>query len=249
MTPPELSEPPADEDAAPAAPPKRRGRTLLVLAALLAAGGAVVHFLLPRPAPPPAARVYTPAQAATAQQHINALRDQLLHPAAVAPENPSPETNAPATPSAKTRDAARVRPIPRLVRLQLSEADMNTYLASNPDARRTLQAHGVRAVQILLHAPRNMDVRAAVLYRGRPANIEVLGQLAASPDTICRFTATRAQVGRLPIPADTVTAQADKIAGLFAGRYRGRLPLVVQNVQVVGDSLVITGTPRPTGTH
>jgi hypothetical protein len=220
-------------------PPRRRARFLLPLGLFLLAVFLLVRVFQPKSAPPPVVPAYTPQQAATAQQHVAALREQFFHPMLVAP---APDTSEIPSPAAyRTRHAAPPRSA--AVRLQLSQADLNTYLATNPQVVRVLRARGIKAVQILLHPPSGIDVRAAVIYRGHPANMEIAGTLQASAQTIVHLAATHAQVGRLPIPSRFVTKEAGKLIAQFTQRIRGRLPLQVQTVQVVRDNLVLTGVP------
>ena len=104
-----------------------------------------------------------------------------------------------------------------------------------------LAARGVKAVQIILSEPANLTIRAAVLVKGRPQNLQIEGGLAPDPRLGLRFTATHAQVGRFPLPPAVVTTQANALAARLAGRMRGRLPLTVQSVRVQGKMLVLTG--------
>lgn len=236
---------PADGSTEPAPAPRRWGRLLplLVMVCALGLAALLVGRVGPRPVPPPVVPAYTPQQSGEAEVHLDALRDELTRP------TPPPE--ALPAPSAGTSSPAQPQPAPpaplRARRLELSQQDLNAYLATNPNAKVFLARQGVKAIQILFQPPHNVIIRAAVLYRKRPANVQITGELRPSRRTMIRFVATGAQVGRLPLPPETVTAQADKLAALFTRRLRGRVPLSVQSVQVIGDRIVLTGKDTPTG--
>lgn len=236
----QIESPAPVEEAVEAPPtPRRRRRllpALLVVCALGLVSGLLIRRLEPRPVPPPVVPVYTPQQAAQAQSHLEALRTQLIHPDGAPPE-------AAATPTqAVTRRPSKAAS-QRVRRLQLSQQDLNAYLATNPNAKAFLARQGVKAVQITFIAPRNLRIRAAVLYRGRPANVQIMGRIEPDRRTILGFTATSAQVGRLPLPPEAVNAQANRLARQFTRRLQGRLPLSVRTLEVVGDHLVLTGVP------
>lgn len=244
---------------APAEPGAASGRrprcvlpTLLMLAVLALLGGVALRRVGPRPVPPPAVPVYTPQQAAQAEEHLDALREQLDRPALPADTapavSPAGQTIAPAQPSSPVppQDA----PAPRPVHLELSQNDLNTYLATNQTAKTMLARDGVKAVQILFREPQDVTVRAAVLYRGRPANVQITGNLQPSPKTLLRLVATGAQIGRLPLPPAAITKQADRLARQLVRRFHGHPPLTVQSVHVEGDRLVVAGvaaSPTPSG--
>lgn len=230
------------EEVAEAPPTPRRRRRLLpaliVVCALGLVSGLLIRRLGPRPVPPPVIPVYTPQQAAQAQSHLETLRTQLIHPDAAPPETAS------ATPT-QAKTPKPVKPVPqRIQRLQLSQQDLNAYLATNPNAKAFLSRQGVKAVQITFIAPRNLRIRAAVVYRGRPANVQITGRIEPDRRTILGFVATGAQVGRLPLPPEAMTAQAERLARQFTRRLQGRLLFSVRTLQVVGNNLVLTGTPQ-----
>ncbi|MDQ2687988.1 MAG: LmeA family phospholipid-binding protein, partial [Armatimonadota bacterium] len=229
------------EDAAESFPSSRQRRRLLPALAAVGvlglAAGLLVGRLGPRPVPPPVVPVYTPRQAAQAQSHLDDLRAQLMHPDAAPPQAVTPGTPSP-------KPAA-----PRLMRLQLSQQDLNAYLATNPNTKAFLSRQGVKAVQISFLPPRNLRIRAAVLYRGRPANIQIMGRVEPDRRTILSFTATSAQVGRLPLPPEAVNVQANRLARQFTRRLRGRLPLSVRTLEVVGYHLVLTGVRSGQGSR
>lgn len=233
----------------PSAALRRRRATGALIAALGVALFGLLLFRIvgPKLVPPPNVVHYTPQQAADAQKDLDSLRDQLLAPPpAVAPPvhqkttaeiagKPKPSPFAVQTPAKN----------PTLVRLQLSQADLNTYLATDPKIKALLASRGVQTVQLSLQAPHNVTCRAAILYKGRQTNVQIAGNLLPSPETVARFEATSAQVGALPLPPRVVTDQANRIANQFMGRMRGRFPVAVQAVQVVGDRLILTGVRRP----
>ncbi len=230
-----LPSPKLSTDIAPMrpAPPRRRHVGLIVFALIVLAGLAMV--LTRKPVPPPQVPVYTPRQAQAAQEHINAVRAQLFQPDA--------------RPSAPTADTAVVQHVrqahgPDLVRLQLSQADLNAYFATNPQVKAMLASHHVRAVQALLNPPRGIVVRATLLRNGHPYNIQLETTVRADPKAGLQVTATGAQVGRLPLPPALLAAQANKIAAQMTAKMQGRLPLVLKDVRVQGDHLVLLGVPR-----
>lgn len=210
---------------------KRKPVLLTLLLTLLAVFVAAAVLLLgrrPPPVPPPAVPRPTPKQAAQAQRHIDAFIQQLQ------PDPAPPPAIAPSR-----LPAPLVRPQPRTLRL--TEEDLNVTLAGNKAARKMLAARGVRAVQVVLSEPAHLTVRATVIVKGRAQNIQLDGTLAADPKTGLRYTATRAQVGRFPLPPAAVTAQADALAARLSGQMRGHLPLSIQTVRVQGKTLVLTG--------
>lgn len=227
------SKPPVNIVPVRPAPPRRRRVGLIVCALVLLAG--LLLVLTRKPVPPPTVAVYTPQQAQDAQAHVNAVRAQLFQPDA-----------GPSAPHTDTDTVQHVHQAhgPDLVRLQLSQADLNAYFATNPQVKAMLTAHHVRAVQMLLHAPRGIVVRATLLRGGHPYNIQLETTVRANVRTGLQVTATGAQVGRLPLPPALVTAQANKVAGQLTGKMRGRLPLALRDVQVQGDHLVLIGVPR-----
>ena len=232
----EQTEPPAPEAAVPASAPRRRRLLpgLALVCVLGLAGGLLVRRLGPRPVPPPVVPVYTPQQATQAQRHLEALREQLSHPAAAPDDTPSP--------SPPTAHPVPARPAPpRPLRLELSQEDLNAYLATNSAAQAFLARQGIRAVQINFEPPCNVLIRAAVVYRGRPANVQITGRVQSDRRTMLGFVATGAQAGRLPLPVGAVTAQANKLIAQVTRRLRGRLPFEVRTVRVIGDKLVLTG--------
>jgi len=233
----------------PGVPPdsgRPRARRRLLVAVLLGLGALLcVVFFTRRPPPAPVVPVYTPRQAQTAQAHVDAVREQFTRPA-------PPEVRAPA--AALSREAvsfsaapARPAPGPRVVRLELSQGDLNAYLATNPHVKAMLAQKRVQAVQLMLHAPRGLTVRATVLYRGKPQNVQIEAQMHVAPGKPFAITATGAQVGRLPIPPALVTVEANKVAAQMTGKAVQSLALSLQSVRVVGDRLVLTGVARPPG--
>ena len=206
----------------------KRKPVLLTLLAVLVAAAALLLGRRPPPVPPPAVLRPTPKQAAQAQRHIDAVLQQL---------QPDPAPPPAAMPSLRPTPPAP--PQPRTLRL--TEEDLNVTLAGNKAARKMLAARGVQAVQVILSEPAHLTVRATVLVKGRPQNIQLDGTLAADPKLGLRYTATRAQVGRFPLPPAAVTAQADALAARLSGQMRAHLPLTIQGVQVQGKTLILTG--------
>lgn len=203
----------------------KRKPILLTLLAVLVAVPALLLLRRPPPVPPPAVLRPTPKQAAQAQRHLDALFQQLQ-------PDPAPP---PGTPPSR-------QPVPPKQRtLRLTEEDLNVTLAGNKAARKMLAARGVRAVQVILSEPAHLTVRATVVVKGRAQNIQLDGTLAADPKIGLRYTASRAQVGRFPLPPAAVTAQADALAARLSDQMRGHLPLTIQSVQVQGKTLVLTG--------
>ena len=203
----------------------RRKPVLLTLLVLALAAAALLLLRRHPPVPLPVVLRPTVRQAAQAQRHLEALQQQLQ------PEPPQRR----ALPGRQTASPPRPRT------LRLSEEDLNVTLAANPAARKMLAARGVKAVQIILSEPANLTIRAAVLVKGRPQNIQLDGGLAPDPKLGLRFTATHAQVGRFPLPPAAVTAQANALAARLAAQMHGPLPLTIQSVQVQGKTLVLTG--------
>ncbi len=235
-----LPSPKLRTDIAPVRPARpRRGRVGLIALALAVLAG-LASLLIRKPVPPPVVPTYTPRQAQTAQEHINAVRAELFQPAAR--QSPSPRS----APAADTPTVQHVRQAhgPDLVRLQLSQADLNAYFATNPQVKAMLATHHVQAVQALLSAPRGITVRATMLRGGHPYNIQVETTLRADPKAGLQVTATGAQVGRLPLPPALLAAQANKVAAQITAKMQGRLPLVLKDVRVQGDHLVLLGVPR-----
>lgn len=217
---------------------RRRRVGLLVFALVVLAGLAML--LTRKPVPPPDVVTYTPRQAQAAQEHISAVRAQLFQPDAR--QNP---------PAADTPTVQHVHQThgPDLVRLQLSQADLNAYFATNPQIKVMLAGRHVQAVQALLHPPHGITVRATLLRGGHPYNIQLETSVRADPKAGMQVTVTGAQVGRLPLPPALVTAQANKAAGQVTAKMRGRLPLVLRDVSVQGDRLVLIGVPRGAKPH
>jgi len=201
------------------------------LLALLAAVAVIALLLLrrPPPVPPPVLLHPTTQQSAQATRHLEALQQELQ------PEEP-PQKN-----TRSGRQKASLPAPPKLHTLRLSEEDLNVYLAGNQAARKMLAARGVKTVQIILSEPANLTIRAAVSVKGRSQNVQLDGGLTPDPRLGLRYTATRAQVGRFPLPPAVVTAQANALAARLAGQMHGRLPLTVQSVRVQGKMLVLSG--------
>lgn len=203
----------------------KRKPILLTLLAVLVAGSALLLGRRPPAVPPPAALRPTPLQAAQVQRHLDVLQRQLQ------PDPAPPPVTAPSR-----------RPAPPKPRtLRLTEEDLNVTLAGNKSARKMLAARGVKAVQVILSEPAHLTVRATVLVKGRAQNIQLDGTLAPDPKLGLRYTATRAQVGRFPLPPAAVTAQADALAARLSGQMSDHLPLTIQGVRVEGKTLVLTG--------
>jgi len=203
----------------------KRKPVLLTLLVVLLVAAALALLRRPPPVPPPVVLRPTHRQAAQAQRHLDALQRQLQPDPAPPPG--TPPSLRPAPPKPRT--------------LRLTEEDLNVTLAGNKGARRMLAARGVKAVQVILSEPDHLTLRATVLVKGRPQNIQLDGALSPDPKLGLRYTATRAQVGRFPLPPAAVTAQADALAARFAGQMRGHLPLTVQSVRVQGKTLILTG--------
>ena len=191
---------------------------------------ALLSLRRPPPVPPPLAIHPTAQQSARAAHHLGALEQELQ------PEAPRRESSRPGRPIASPKASP-----PRPRTLRLSEEDLNVYLAGNPAARKMLAARGVKTVQIILSEPAHLTIRAAVSIKGHPQNVQLDGRLSPDPKLGLRYTATRAQVGRFPLPPAVVTTQANALAARLADQLHGRLPLRVQSVQVQGKMLVLTG--------
>lgn len=230
----------------PPGPDRLRARRRLLVALLLGLGALLCVLLFTRrPPPAPVVPVYTPRQAQAAQAHVDAVREQFTHPS-------PPEANPPAAAPSQEAVAfgaapARPAPGPRIVRLQLTQGDLNAYLATNPHVKAMLAQKRVQAVQLILHAPRGLTLRATVLYRGKPQNVQIEAQMRVAPGKPFAITATGAQVGRLPIPPALVTVEANKVAAQMTGKAVQSLALSLQSVRVVGDRLVLTGVARAPG--
>ncbi len=220
---------------APVRPARPRHRRIGLLVFVLVVLAGLALLLTRKPVPPPEVAAYTPRQAQAAQEHINAVRAQLFQPDA-------PQS----VPAADTTAVQHVHQAhgPDLVRLQLSQADLNAYFATNPQVQALLAQRHVRAVQALLKAPRGITVRATLLRGGHPYNIQLETTVRADPKAGMQVTVTGAQVGRLPLPPALVTAQAGKVAAQMTAKMRGRLPLILKDVRVQGDHLVLIGVPR-----
>lgn len=209
----------------------KRKTTLLALPAIALAVIALLFLRRPPSVPPPVILHPTAQQAARAQRHMDALQQELQ------PEEPPQKSARPG----RQQALPPAPPQPRTLRL--SEEDLNVTLAGNQAARRLLAARGVKTVQIILSEPAHLTIRAAVSVKGHPQNVQLDGSLTRDPKLGLRYTVTRAQVGRFPLPPAVVTAQANALAARLAGRMRGHLPLAVQSVRVQGKTLVLTGLP------
>ena len=201
---------------------------LLTLLALVTVTAALLHR--PPPIPAPVVLHPTEQQAAQVRHHMEALQEELQ------PEEPPQKSARP------VRQKAPSPAPPKTRTLRLSEEDLNVYLAGDQAARKMLAARGVKTVQILLSEPANLTIRAAVTIKDHAQNIQLDGGLAPDPKLGLRYTATHAQVGRFPLLPAIVTAQANTLAAGIAGQMHGRLPLLIQSVQVQGKVLVLTGT-------
>lgn len=174
----------------------------------------LLYALRPPPVPPPLALHPTARRAALAERHVEGVKNEVL-----APTGHGPRT------------------------IRVSEDDLNVYLASSRPVRTLLKSRGVQAVQITLQQPAGLTLRAAVRLQGQVRNVQIDGLLAADPDLGLRFTATHAQVGRVPLPAALLTRQANALAARFSHLLASRMPLSIQSVQVQGHTLVVRGTP------
>ena len=200
---------------------------LLTLLALVTATTALLHR--PPTIPAPVVLHPTEQQAAQVRHHMEALQEELQ------PEEPPQKSARP------VRKKAPSPASPKMRTLRLSEEDLNVYLAGDQAARKMLAARGVKTVQILLSEPANLTIRAAVTIKDHAQNIQLDGGLAPDPKLGLRYTATHAQVGRFPLLPAVVAAQANTLAAGIAGQMHGRLPLLIQSVQVQGKMLVLTG--------
>jgi hypothetical protein len=189
----------------------------LLLVLTLGLGGAAWVALRPPPSPPPVRLHPTAHQFDQAEKRLTEAGQAVSIPRT----------------SSRTRLAASPRT------LRLSESDLNVYLAGSPTARKILAAHGVTAVQIVLREPAEVIVHAAVVIHGHAQNIELRGTLTPDPKVGLHFTASGARVGRWPLPAPVVTAEANALAA----RFLRRLPMKVQTVCVQKQDLVIVGLP------
>ena len=174
----------------------------------------LLYALRPPPVQPPLTLHPTAHRAALAARHVESIKDQVM-----APTGHGPRT------------------------IRVSEDDLNVYLASSRTVRDLLKSRGVQAVQITLQQPAGMSLRAAVTLQGQVRNVQIDGLLAADPGLGLRFTATHAQVGRIPLPAALLTRQANALAAHFSQIMAGRMPITIQSVEVQGHTLVVKGTP------
>lgn len=212
-------------------------RPAILALVILGAGGLTLLFLRRHPpAPPPVVLHPTPQRLAQAQNHLQALQSEVLQTETVPTEAVPPKVRSHVSP----RLVPMIRR-PALRTLRVTEEDLNVYLAGNQATRKLLGANGVRAVQIVLTEPSNLTIHAAVAMKGHSQNVQLDGSLAPDPKLGLRFTATHAQVGRFPMPPAVVTAQANAVAARLLKKVHGRLPLVIQSVQVQGKMLVLTG--------
>lgn len=208
----------------------KRKPVFFALLFVLAVVSALLLLRRPPPVPPPVVLRPTSRQAAQAQSDMESLQREWQPEA-------SPPQQVPKSHVGRTQSLIRPRT------LRLSEEDLNVYLASNRVARRMLAARGIKTVQIVLSEPAGLTLRAAVIVNKRTQNVQIDGSLAPDSKAGIRFTATRAQVGRFPLPAAVVTAQANAQVARFVRQMHGRLPLLVQSVGVQGRMLVLIGIP------
>lgn len=204
--------------------PRKRGCGCLpgcLLTLVLLAGGGYLWFqrTAPPPVPAPVVRRYSTAETRTARRRVEQMRDAFLRPA------------PPAIPGRKPSNTVRV---------QISEADLNAFLSTNPALQAKLKERGVQALQVVLRAPQSVDVRAAVLVRGQTQNVRVLGDLLPGDPDGVRLRLVSAQTGRVALPLKFITPRADKIMAQLTGR----LPVRVRRVQIVNSTLVLSGVRR-----
>lgn len=222
------------------ATPMKRRKSFLALLFLLVAAAVVIRVFMPKPAPAPVVKQYTPQEAQTAERNISAVQKKIVGQPALVPIPPPygavPQNGNDAKPNIQSRDARDV------VRVQLSEADLNAYAATDSQVKAALAKKGVRAVQILLSEPSNIILRAAITYKGRAANLQVAGTLVPSAKTMMGVHVSSAKIGSVPIPAGTVSAEVDKLAFDAAEPMRNSLRLVVNDVRVVNHNLILIGT-------
>lgn len=226
-SPPPISDDDISERGATSATGSRRRRLAAFIVALVAAA-LLIRIFMPKPAPAPVVQHYTVHQAETAARNIAVIQKQILGP---------PRAAAPAAPTSPN--------IQNTVRLQLSEADLNAYAATDPHIKALLERKGVRAVQILLAAPNSVILRAAINYKGREANLQISGKLVPDAKTMMRLQVASAKIGSVPIPPSTVTTEVDSLLAKSAGPMQNRLPLIVRDIRIENHNLILTGVRQP----
>ena len=87
-----------------------------------------------------------------------------------------------------------------VVTMQLSEADINAYLAGSKKLKASLEAKGVHAVSVELAPPNVITFHAAATLKGLSGNGLVAATLTPDPKTSVHLDITDARFGRLPPP-------------------------------------------------
>ena len=123
--------------------------------------------------------------------------------------------------------------------LQLSQADINAYLAGSKKLKTSLESKGVHAVSVELAPPNVITFHANATLKGLSGNGLVTAVMTPDPKTSVHLDITDARFGRLPPPI--VKAAADQIITRLLVSPQRPPSLSVRKVEVKGSDLILTG--------
>jgi uncharacterized protein YpmS len=175
-----------------------------------------VAILLAPPPPPP---VITPAQRAASETHLKEIHKEVAEIKSAAREN-------------------RSRPFT----LRMTEADINTFLAVDPQARGSIERNKLSGAYVRieggqLKAVASRPVRGVMMHGTMTVTPELAG------DGRLNLRVESVNVGRLQLPADLVSRLTGEMTSLVAqGMFDPTLKL--NEVKVEGDAVVVRGGSR-----
>ncbi|HEX5323128.1 MAG TPA: LmeA family phospholipid-binding protein [Capsulimonadaceae bacterium] len=148
----------------------------------------------------------------------------------------------------KTRTAARASASPpapgQTITIHMSEDDINTTLATNPDIKKQMAARGIQAAQLAFAPPNLVTAYVKVRYHEQSEVAEVTGAMTAGDNGALQFTAQSVKVAEVPVPLQTAQKIIDKATTILLPKADSALPLTVQQVSVQGKEIYLTGPAK-----
>jgi hypothetical protein len=130
------------------------------------------------------------------------------------------------------------------ITIHLSEDDINTTIATNPDIKQQLAAHGVQAAQLAFAPPNIVTAFVKIVYHDQPADAEVMGALSPDSDGGLQFAAQEVKVSDVPVPLKSAQPIIDKAEAILLPKADSGLPIRVQTIDVRGKVIYLTGPAK-----